>query len=224
MKARIIDELQLRSAMAKHDAWGGRLAHVVAEMGLADEERIVDTLALALKVSRVRLGNLTRDGSALAKLDVAFAEAAAVFPLRLRDHGKVLLLAMADPADLATIDEVSRRARARVVPYIAGEAEIRVAIARHYRGQEPVAPAPRRHSGQAVTEAPSAGAPSASELLDEILSGAPPESVFTEEELQRLHTVQANQEKSAKIVRAVMELLMEKRVLTPAAVRERMRS
>ncbi|MGA9524731.1 MAG: hypothetical protein WBV82_24950, partial [Myxococcaceae bacterium] len=116
VKARIIDELQLRSAMAKHDAWGGRLAHVVAEMGLADEERIVDTLALALKVSRVRLGNLTRDGSALAKLDVAFAEAAAVFPLRLRDHGKVLLLAMADPADLATIDEVSRRARARVVP------------------------------------------------------------------------------------------------------------
>ncbi|MGA9524121.1 MAG: hypothetical protein WBV82_21855, partial [Myxococcaceae bacterium] len=94
----------------------------------------------------------------------------------------------------------------------------------HYRGQEPVAPAPRRHSGQAVAEAPSAGAPSASELLDEILSGAPPESVFTEEELQRLHTVQANQEKSAKIVRAVMELLMEKRVLTPAAVRERMRS
>jgi Type II secretion system (T2SS), protein E, N-terminal domain len=249
VKARVIDELQLRSAIAQHDAWGGRLAHVISEMGLAEEERIVDTIARALRVQRVRLGNLPKDPGALSKLDVTFAESTGVFPVQLRENGKVLLLAMADPSDLETLDEVSRRSRARVLPYIAGEREIRNAIARHYRGQEPNASAGRSRSSEVAPDAEEfkivdmsgntvvkaiadivppaevrSGAPSsASDLLDEILSGSPPESVFTEEELQRLHTVQVNQEKSAKIVRAVMELLLEKGVLSAGALRSRLK-
>ncbi len=256
MKARVIDALQLRSAIAQHDAWGGRLAHVVAEMGLADEERIVDTIARALNVQRIRVGNLPRDASALSKIDVSFAETSAVFPVQLRDNGKVLALAMADPSDLGVLDEVSRRARVRVVPYIAGEREIRAAIARHYRGQEPSTPARRSPSSAAASAqddsfedaeefklvdmsgktvmkpitdilppsaVPAGSGSSASDLLDEILSAGPPEAAFTEEELQRLQTVQLNQQKSAKIVRAVMELLLEKGVLSAAAVKERMK-
>lgn len=252
VRARVVDQLQLRSALATHENWGGRLAHVIAEMGLADEDTIVDTLARALNVPRIRLGNLPRDGAALGKIDVTFAEEHGVFPVQLKDHGKVLLVAMADPSDLETIDEIGRRARARVQVFIAGEREIKTAIDRHYRGREP-APQPARGpvhrpraeeededefkivdvSGKTVmrrladidpslaaqeqaarSAPPLAGTgsdgPSAADLLDDILGGSTGPAGLTAEELQRLQTVQSNQEKSAKILRAVTELLREK--------------
>lgn len=246
VRAKLIDELQLRSALAQHDVWGGRLANVVAEMGLATEESVVDTLARALKLQRVRLGNIQKDPSALGKLDAEFAERNGVFPIQLRDQGKVLLLAMADPTDLETVDEVSRRARTRVQIYIAGEREIRAAIGRHYRGIE-VQQAPQRMpqtsasvegeeefklvdmSGNTVMrhisdiEPPQRdsappptgrGRESAADILDDILGEGVHEQL-SPEELQRLHTVRVNQEKSAKILRAVMELLVEKGYLSP---------
>ncbi len=286
VKAKVIDPLQLRSALAQHDAWGGRLAHVVVEMGLAEEEVVVEHLARALSVQRARLGNLQKDPQALAKVDLAFAEERGVFPMGLRDAGKVLLLAMADPSDLETVDEVTRRVRTRVTPYIAGEGEIRAAIARHYRGvaasgqrrtttrSMPAAHAPGEApneseeeefklidmSGKTVMKPLSAidprlaqtergpaedrsappvassgpgvaqlggggggGGMSASDLLDDIMGGAGGPVAFSEEQLQRLHTVQLNQEKSGKIIRAVMELLLEKGALTREGLQEKLR-
>lgn len=262
VRSGVLDELQLRSAIAQHENWGGRLAHVVAEMGLANEERIVDTLARALAVQRIRLGNLQRDPGAVSRIDAQFADEKGIFPVQLRDNGKVLLLAMADPTDLETVDEVSRRTRARVQAFIAGEQEIKSAIDRHYRGIESSnasRPATRPASSPAAADeeeeefkivdisgktvmkrladidpalaaqeqAPRTAPPvlsasvhagaSASDMLDDILGGGAepgPQPQLTEEELQRLATVQVNQEKSAKILRAVRELLVEKGYLS----------
>src|SRR4051812_38027466 len=95
VKAKVLDELQLRSALATYDQWGGRLGKVISEMGLADEETIADAVSRHAGALRMRLGNLTRDPAALAKIDVAFAEQKAVFPVQLKDNGKTLVLAMA---------------------------------------------------------------------------------------------------------------------------------
>lgn len=255
VKARVIDELQLRSALAQLDQWGGRLSRIVAEMGLANEDVITNAICKGLGIQRVSLGNVTRDPAALAKVDVTMAEQKGLFPVALRDNGKTLVLAMADPTDLSTIDQVAARSRARVVPMVAGEYEIETAILRHYRNVDPstsmgnrfnrtprkAAPSAEGEeeefkivdmSGKTVMKAitdidprlaepeppPPAPAPapapamSASDLLDEILSGgsSSPAAGLTEEELQRLATVQANQEKSSKILRALLELLLEK--------------
>ncbi|HYO71337.1 MAG TPA: hypothetical protein VEU33_35190, partial [Archangium sp.] len=35
VKARVIDEMQLRSALAQHDQWGGRLSRIITDMGIA---------------------------------------------------------------------------------------------------------------------------------------------------------------------------------------------
>jgi hypothetical protein len=260
VKAGVIDPLQLRSALAQHDAWGGRLAHVVVEMGLADEETVVECLARALGVQRVRVGNIQKDPQALSRVDVAFADAHAVFPIQLRDNGKVLLLAMADPSDLDTLDEVNRRTRARVTPYIAGEHEIRAAISRHYRGVQ--APdAPRRSTTRSVPAAKNplgedeeeefklvdmsgntvmkplselapglaqealqaAAGTSTSDLLDDILGAQDATARLSEADLQRLETVRVNQEKSGKIVRAVIELLLEKGAISRATLQEKLK-
>jgi hypothetical protein len=82
---------------------------------------------------------------------------------------------------------------------------------------------------QAAAPAPapstSSGGASAADLLDEILSGGSAEPPgLTPEEMQRLDTVRMNQEKSSKILRALLELLLEKGSLTQKELATRMRS
>ncbi|HYO72905.1 MAG TPA: hypothetical protein VEU33_43275, partial [Archangium sp.] len=266
VKARVIDEMQLRSALAQHDQWGGRLSRIITDMGIAKEDTLTEAIAQGLGMQRVQLGT-AKDPGALAKRDVTLAEQKGVFPVALRDNGKTLVLAMADPTDLQTIDQVAARSRTRVVPVVAGDREIQNAILRHYRNQEPGVThsshtAPSRSSGsssgdeeefkvvdmsgktvvkaiadiapnmarenarQAAAPAParSGGGGSASDLLDEILSGSPaPAEVFSPEEMQRLQAVQANQEKSSKILRALLELLLEKGMVQQRELAARMR-
>jgi hypothetical protein len=256
VKAQVIDDLQLRSALARLDQWGGRLARIVAELGFAEEEAVVEALAKALATPRVRLGALHKDPAALAKVDAAFAEAKAIFPVQLADQGKRLVLAMADPSDLETVDEVGRRARVRVTVQIAGELEIQAAISRHYHHQDAAqAAAPKSRTGsfraepspspepeaiagdggryriidmeaedaaeQAEAEAEaSAPAGAGADFLESIFSDAA--AGLSAEDLKRLQGVRDNQEKSTRIVRAVMELLLEKGYLDMAALKARM--
>ncbi len=268
VKARVIDEMQLRSALSQHDQWGGRLSRIISDMGLAAEDTLTEAIAQGMGMQRVQLGT-AKDPGALAKLDVTFAEQKGVFPVALRDNGKTLVLAMADPSDLQTIDVVAARSRTRVVTMVAGDREIENAIQRHYRNMEPSTtpsqnnPAPTRRgsaglsggsddefkivdmSGKTVMKALSDVAPnmarenaarqppapssggnmsSAADLLDEILSGSPtPAEVFSPEEMQRLQAVQLNQEKSSKILRALLELLLEKRTIQQRELAARMR-
>ncbi|MCP3144237.1 GspE/PulE/PilB domain-containing protein [Pyxidicoccus xibeiensis] len=268
VKARVIDDLQLRSALASQDQWGGRLSRIVADLGLATDETIAEAICQGLGMQRVQLGNITRDAGALARVDVTLAEQKGIFPVGLKDNGKTLVLAMADPTDLSTLDQVAAKSRARVVVMVASEREIEHAILRHYRNQEPVsstrfsgspsqsssggefdeqgedefkvvdmsgktvvkriadivppgspATAPAEKPGPPV---PGAGA-SAGDILDEILAGGTPKSEWTEEDLQRLNTVQQNQEKSSKILRALLELLLEKGQLQQKELAARMR-
>jgi len=272
VKARVIDEMQLRSALAQHDQWGGRLTRIIADMGIAKEDTLTEAIAQGLGMQRVQLGT-AKDVGALAKLDVGLAEQKGVFPVSLRDNGKTLVLAMADPTDLQTIDQVAARSRTRVIPVVAGDREIQNAILRHYRNQDPsvthsshsapsrsssasgssssssgdeeefkvvdmsgktvvkaiadIAPnMARENARQAAAPAPSrpGGTSSATDMLDEILSASPsPAEVFSPEEMQRLQAVQANQEKSSKILRALLELLLEKGMLQQRELAARMR-
>ncbi len=261
VKARVIDELQLRSALAQLDQWGGRLSRILVEMRLASPDVITEAISKGMGVPRMQLGNVGKDPGALAKLDVGFAEQKGVFPVALRDNGKTLVLAMSDPSDLETIDQVAARSRTRVVPVVAGDREIETAILRHYRGQEvtltsrigsenlvgkrtttvvddgefkvvdmsgktmvkhiaSIAPGLAQQSPPAAK-----GGSSAADLLDEIMSGSPaPAEVFSEEEMQRLRAVQINQEKSSKILRALLELLLEKGMLNQRELASRLRS
>jgi hypothetical protein len=280
VKARVIDELQLRSALASLDQWGGRLARTVADLGLATEDTIIEAICQGLGMQRVHLGNLSKDVGALARVDMALAEQKGVFPVALRDNGKTLVLAMSDPTDLATLDQVAAKSRARIVPMVAGDREIETAILRHYRNQEPVVsthfnPKARQDnnttnnddsgtqdedefkivdmSGKTVVKrisdivdpatlaagaapprpappaekpgppVPTAEGSSASDILDEILAGGAPSNAWTDEDLQRLQTVQQNQEKSSKILRALLELLLEKGKIQQKELAARMR-
>jgi hypothetical protein len=80
------------------------------------------------------------------------------------------------------------------------------------------------NTGPAVEAIAAAPTPTqkASDILDEILAG--PANQLSPEEMARLESVQINQEKSAKILRALVELLSEKGYLSPRDLQTRIKS
>lgn len=274
VKAKLLDELQLRAVLAQHDQWGGRLGKVVAEMGFANDDAVADAIAKALFLRRMQLGNIPHDQAALSKIDAAYAERNGVFPIGMRDNGKTLLLAMSDPTDLQVVDEVAMKARCRVITVVAGEKEIEAAIMRHYKGLEPdvasmqsspieranhglyhrddtevgdeefkvvdmsgntvsrnVADIEAEHAQKVAAKKKAAAAPapagprtgnfSASDMLEEILSGPRVEATLAPEVIARLETLRSNQDKSTRILSALMELLHEKGAVSRAELASR---
>jgi hypothetical protein len=207
LKAGLIDDLQLRSAMGYLSQWGGRLGHALIEKRFATEDDVVSALSQALHLEPIRLGSIPRDAAALAKLDAEFCRDKAVFPVALRDGGRTLLLAMADPTDQTLADEVAHFAHVRVTVALAGEQQIRAAIERLYHGREraqppqaPPRPAPPVPEAPETAPAPPSDSPSAG---------------FGPQELAQLQSLVENQEKSGRILRALTELLVEKGYLPP---------
>lgn len=209
IKARLIDELQLKSAMAHAEQWGVRLPRAISELGFADDDAMLDALAKSLRVPATHLGNVLKDNGALRALGPEFCDRNAVFPIALKD--RTLKLAMADPTDLAVVDEASSMARARVTVVMASEAEIHAAIAKHFRGQE----VPQRRKTSNVRPAPRPPGAEPEEKLEFELRGPPRPGAaaaqsFSPEEVQRLQAVAQNQEKVGHILRTIQELLAEK--------------
>lgn len=212
LKARLIDELQVRAAMAHVERWGTTLPRAVSELGFAEDDAMLDVLAKSLRVPAVHLGNVLKDNGALRALGVDFCEQHAVFPISLKD--RTLTLAMADPTDLAVVDEASSMARCRVTVVMAAEMEIRAAIAKNFRGQE--LPQRRKQSNIRQAPPPQPGAPPEEKLEFELRGPprpgepAPLPMGFTPEDTQRLQAVAQNQEKVGHILRTIQSLLAEK--------------
>jgi hypothetical protein len=241
VKGGVVDASQLQLALEHCERRGGRLAQAIAEMGLASEDRIVDTLARVLRVERFQLGALAQDPNALARLEASYAEERAVFPVALKDDGRSLVLAMADPCDLDTVDDVQRRARARVIVGVASEREIKAAIFAGYYGRpqfvELSPMSSGEHPGEITTlsgEELRAGRRPPPEppghRWDDVrprsrppsAPPASPGSAWGEDVLRRLRTLQEKQESSSRVVRAIAELLMEKGRLTAEELRRRL--
>jgi hypothetical protein len=220
LKARLIDELQLKSALAHVQRWGSTLPRAIGELGFAEEDAVVDALARSLKVPAVHLGHVLKDNGALRSLGVDYCEKYGVFPVSLKD--RVLTLAMADPTDLEVVDDAASMARARVHVVMAAESEIRAAIARNFRGQE----LPQRRKVSNVRKGPEPGDEKLEfQLAGPARAGAPVapgsrveesfditrwQTGFSPEEVRRLEAALQNQEKVGQILRTVQELLTDK--------------
>ncbi len=219
LKAKVIDELQLRSAMAKLGRWGGRLPKVLADLGFADEDDITAAIGKALGHPVTQLGTTIKDAQAISKLDVKFCDEHVVFPVGIKD--RMLSLAMVDPSELDVVDAVKARCGTRVNPLLASETSIRRAIMRHYRGQEP-----KIISNRARTAVTSDASTDDDVKFEVDMAPAPKPQVFTadplrksagvaftQQELAKLEAAQLNQSKTATILKAVEALLTEKGLL-----------
>jgi len=127
-----LDELQLQSALAHQSRWGGRLGRAVVHLGFLDEATVLETIAEQLGVPFVTLGDRRVEPQVLALVPSKLILARRVLPLAKLSESRrgPLVVALADPGDLAVLDEVSFVTGLDVRPTLATEADLDQAISR----------------------------------------------------------------------------------------------
>ncbi len=130
LEAGVIDDAQLRSALADQRRWGRSLGRTLVEMRLIAEDALVTVLAKQLGVQSVDLDRYEIPSHILALVPPDVARNSRVLPFA--QSGRFLDVAMADPQNLGVIDEIRIRTQLNIRPYLCGPKQIERNIGRFY--------------------------------------------------------------------------------------------
>jgi type IV pilus assembly protein PilB len=135
LAAGLITEDQLVEALDRQKQTKRRyLGKILVEMGLAQEEDICRALATQLNLPFVTLSELEIPQEVVELL--ARKQADSKLILAVGKQERRLRLAMANPLDYGTIDDVKFRTGLEVTVVVASETDIRKAIEKHYNKDE----------------------------------------------------------------------------------------
>ena len=129
---RIITQEQLQRALERKAATGRRLGEIVVELGFTTERAIAGALAEQYELEYVDLDTVELDRDAVALLPEELARRYEALPLRILEDG-VPLLAVTDPTNLATADDLRFALGSSFRIAVAESGQIELAIARAYR-------------------------------------------------------------------------------------------
>jgi type IV pilus assembly protein PilB len=132
VEAGALDEDGLQVALAAQRESGERLGTASVRLGLLPEETVAAALSHQLGLP-VETGPLKPDPAAVRLIRGAFARQRKVVPLQL--DGRTLRVAMEDPLDLTTIDEIQFQCGRRVQPVVATPSAIREGLRSGYEGE-----------------------------------------------------------------------------------------
>ncbi|MHB8761394.1 MAG: GspE/PulE family protein [Coriobacteriia bacterium] len=126
LRAGVITEVELAEALAYQQAHGGKIGQILVRDLIVDEDSIARTLAEQKDLEFINLSLFPIDREAASLIPARLARRSSVIPVGFRDGA--LLLAMVDPLDVETIDDVRLRTGLDVVPVVATSAQIDYAI------------------------------------------------------------------------------------------------
>jgi hypothetical protein len=130
VRAGVLTPTQLEAALAEQRRWGGRLGRVLVQMQFVSEAVLIRALSKQLGIRAADLDVPAVPDALMKKLSSQLLKNHGVCPERYEPAQNVLHLAMADPSNVAVIDEVRFRCGVRVEPAIASERQIQEAITR----------------------------------------------------------------------------------------------
>jgi type IV pilus assembly protein PilB len=129
--AGVLTQQQLDAALVHQRADGGRLGEVLVREGIVGEQDLVTALAGQMRIGIADAAQMTPEAKAMGLLPRDFIVRHRLMPLRLDDNGN-LVLAMTNPLDVISIDEVSMRTGKRVVPVICTESGFDEAVGTYF--------------------------------------------------------------------------------------------
>jgi type IV pilus assembly protein PilB len=127
----LITQAQLDAALARQRNDGGRLGELLVSDGLLSEQDIVNAVAGQMRIGVVDIGHTAPQANALGLLPRDFIIRHRVIPLSLDEQG-TLTLAMTNPLDVITIDEVGMRTKRRIVPVMCTESGFDEAVGLYF--------------------------------------------------------------------------------------------
>ncbi len=131
IKKNQLTQAQLEEALQAQVIFGGKLGTVLIEMGLITEDALAEILAQLLSIPCAKPGQLQNIPEDVIRIiSPEMAEKNKVVPVSV--IGKKLTLAMADPRNLKTIDDISFRTGYIILPILALEVRLIFALEKHY--------------------------------------------------------------------------------------------
>jgi len=122
---------QLKRALAEQKNSGGRLGYTLVKLGFVEETEITKMLARQYRMPAVDLSRFEVDPKILKLISADIAAKYAVLPLKR--EGRTLTIAIADPNNVAAIEDIKFITRCDIFPVIAGEYTLRNAIDKYYQ-------------------------------------------------------------------------------------------
>src|SRR5258708_29596104 len=155
----VVDELQVQSALGHQKQWGGKLGTILVQKGFCREADVVRVLAQHLSLPVVRLAEAKVDPRAVKLVSRQVAEKLHVFAYELSGAGRseVVTVAMSDPTDLSSVDQLAFHTGKRTKPVLCGDSEIVAAVQQNYGGDETPAgqpPSPGQPAQQTARTGP----------------------------------------------------------------------
>lgn len=125
----LVGEDALAHALERQRETGGRLGSLLVDAGVLSEDALFRTLAFQLDLP-YQGPPLKPAPEALRRIRAPFARARSVLPLSV--DGRELQVAMADPLDLGTVDDLQFQCGGRIRPVVSPPSAIREALARAF--------------------------------------------------------------------------------------------
>lgn len=132
--AGVIDELQLKAALAEQAHWGRRLGVTLIKLGMVEENHLIRALAQQLGLPATSLEGRRIAPEVIALVPARVARMHSVIPLFVKRTGSSgkLFLGMEDPSKLEVLDDLSFRTGLEIQPVMMGPTELATAIDRYY--------------------------------------------------------------------------------------------
>ena len=223
IKANVLQESQLKSALMEQQRWGGKLGEILVRMGMLTEDLLTRALSKQLGVPAINLSNTEKPPpDVLSRIPVRIAEDLRVLPLQLKDDNKTLVVATADPLAVQDLDSLRVLTRCRISPVLVGRTVLDRAMTRFYHDEGHSIPPPSDSDPFKVVDAQGRTlVKSIQQLKEEAAhapragqgggSTAPPTQNDARSLLQAVEDVQR---KEVAALKALVELLVERGLFT----------
>jgi type IV pilus assembly protein PilB len=138
LKAGLIDQEQLDTALEHQRNEGGRLGYNLVKMNLITEDKLNDYLARQNRIEAVNIDNIRIPQDVLNLVSAKLALRYEVIPVE--KEGRKLVLAMADPQNLFTIDDLRFSLGMEIEPHICASSMIQRALTKFYGATDAIIP------------------------------------------------------------------------------------
>ena len=137
IRQNVLTEDELKKALELQKGSGKKIGEVLVDNGFITEDMIVRALQMQLGLKVVQLTGVTIPKEVRNMVSVDILKKYTCIPFELDPYNaNILHLAMADPMDMAAIDDISIVTNLQIEPYIATTRDILAAIDRCYGASE----------------------------------------------------------------------------------------
>ena len=128
----VISEADLEKGLSRQKGTGRKLGEVLVDEGLASEDNIARALSSQLHYDMIELQNIEIDPEVLKLVPANVLKKYKVLPFEFSQDTMMLRVAMADPMDMAAMDDINIITNMQVEPVVATTSSVMLAIDQYY--------------------------------------------------------------------------------------------